>query len=181
MRPKPHPCLFVCLALAGIILSQSSRASAQAPSSLSPGSFPITRLQKTYGRLPLSFEANWGQTDEQVKFLSRGPGYTLFLARGGEAVLALRKLSPTHDPQHPLDSARKARLQTRRVVSPAVLRMKLVGANKTPRVESAEELPGKANYFMGNDPKNWRTNIPTYARAKFESVYPGIDLVYYGN
>jgi hypothetical protein len=44
-----------------------------------------------------------------------------------------------------------------------------------------EELPGKVNYFRGNDPKKWQSNIPTYLRVKYESLYPGVDLVYYGN
>ncbi len=48
------------------------------------------QVAKSYGRLPLSFEANRGQTDGQVKFLSRGRGYTLFLTPT-EAVLALKR------------------------------------------------------------------------------------------
>src|SRR5262249_9145044 len=63
----------------------------------------------------------------------------------------------------------------------AVLRMKIVGANPQPEVAGGVELPGKVNYFIGNDPKKWRTNISTYAKVKYQGVYPGIDLVYYGN
>src|SRR5205823_4939412 len=59
--------------------------------------------------------------------------------------------------------------------------MQLVGANPKPRVSGVNVLPGKVNYFHGNDPKQWRTNIPTYTKVKYERVYPGIDLVYYGN
>jgi hypothetical protein len=59
------------------------------------------RLVNFYGRLPLSFEANRGQTDPQVKFVSRGQGYTLFLTHSGEAVLALRKPTPQRDPLKP--------------------------------------------------------------------------------
>jgi hypothetical protein len=44
-----------------------------------------------------------------------------------------------------------------------------------------EELPGKSNYFIGNDPTKWRTNVPNYAKVKYANVYPGVDLVYYGN
>jgi hypothetical protein len=65
--------------------------------------------------------------------------------------------------------------------SSAVVRMKLVGANAKAAVTGAEELPGKSNYFIGNDPKKWRTNVPTYAKVRYENVYPGVDLVYYGN
>jgi len=56
-----------------------------------------------------------------------------------------------------------------------------VGANASAIVSGAEELPGKSNYFIGNDPKKWRTNVPNYAQVKYRGVYPGVDLVYYGN
>ena len=59
--------------------------------------------------------------------------------------------------------------------------MKLVGANPNPKIVGMEELPGKSNYFIGNDPKKWRTNVPNYAKVKYANVYPGVDLVYYGN
>ena len=63
----------------------------------------------------------------------------------------------------------------------AVLRMSLVGANTGAEVTGAEELPGRSNYFIGNDPKQWRTNVPNYAKVRYKNVYPGVDLVYYGN
>ena len=181
---KLHSSLFVLVLLGS--LTQPSRGSAQSPdlgsprppsisreSLRSPASASsektIARTQKAYGILPMTFEANRGQTDARVEFLSRGPGYTLFLTRTGEAVLALRK------------PARKKDGKSGEAGSATTLRMKLVGASAAPRVVAAEELPGKANYFIGNDPGKWRANVPTYARAKFESVYPGVDLVYYGN
>jgi hypothetical protein len=58
--------------------------------------------------------------------------------------------------------------------------MKLEGANSNPQITSMEELLGKSNYFIGNDRRQWRTNVPTYAKVKYESIYPGVDLVYYG-
>ena len=64
--------------------------------------------------------------------------------------------------------------------APIVLRMQLLGANPTPQITGLADLPGASHYFMGNDPQQWRTQIPTYARVKYEAVYPGIDLVYYG-
>ncbi len=62
-----------------------------------------------------------------------------------------------------------------------VLRMRVVGANPVAKAKGEEELPGKANYFIGNDPHKWRTNVPTYAKVKYQGVYPGVDLVFYGN
>jgi len=138
---------------------------------------------QSYAKLPLSFEANRGQTDAQAKFISRGNGYTLFLT-GNEAVLALRKPSrkSSSDPSQPKD----ARLPFRPGAVPeaqasGVMRMKLVGANLGAKVTGTDELPGKSNYFIGNDPTKWRTNVPSYAKVKYEGVYPGVDLVYYGN
>ena len=58
--------------------------------------------------------------------------------------------------------------------------MKFVGANTNPAIEGEARQPGTVNYFIGK-PDEWRTNIPTYARVRYRSLYPGIDLVFYGN
>src|SRR5437762_1343139 len=116
------------------------------------------RVSEAYGKLPLYFEANKGQTDEQVRFLARGSRSTLFLTPS-EAVLVF----------------------THREVTKTVLRMTFIGANHEPSVVGTAELPGKANYFIGSDPANWRTDVPTYAKVRYRNVYPGIDLDYYGN
>jgi hypothetical protein len=135
------------------------------------------QILATYGRLPLSFEANHGQTDAQVQFLSRGRGYSLFLTPA-EAVLVLRKADGTRQQaSEKTDSA----LRTQNSELSSVLRMKLTGANSQPQVSGLSELPGKVNYFIGNDAAKWRTNVPTYAKVKYAGVYPGVDVVYYGN
>jgi hypothetical protein len=143
------------------------------------------KAQETYGHLPLAFEANQGQMDPRVKFLARGPGYTLFL-KADEAVLTIRKSSATGLP--PPD-ARNSKLEIgnspfgARPTPPdaAVLRLRLVGANPRARAVGLNELPGKNNYFLGNDPRKWRANVPRYARVRCRDVYPGIDVVYYGS
>ncbi|MGH7814954.1 MAG: hypothetical protein ACREQI_13250, partial [Candidatus Binataceae bacterium] len=61
-----------------------------------------------------------------------------------------------------------------------VLRMELVGANPHARIEGVNELPGKSNYFIGNNPKQWHTDVPMYAKVRYRNIYPGIDLVFYG-
>jgi hypothetical protein len=134
--------------------------------------------------LPLSFETNQGQTDMRVKFLSHGPGYDLFLT-GDEAVLNVGR--PSADERAPfslqsgIPNVSPPTLNYAPRTSGTVLRMRLVGANADAAVIGGEALPGKVNYFIGNDPKKWRTNIPTYARVKCQGVYSGVDLVYYGN
>src|SRR5580692_1612502 len=139
-----------------------------------------TRILDPYGKLPLSFEANHGQTDNKVKFLSRGHGYSLFLT-GNEAVIALKKTPPQTKETKLLPRRELAEKLKGGAEAVTIVRMQLAGANAVPRVGGAKELPGKVNYFIGNDPASWRTNVPTYAKVKFEGVYPGIDLVYYGN
>ena len=137
-----------------------------------------TKLQiiNTYGKIPLSFEANRGQTDKQVKFLSRGSGYTLFLTPT-EAVLVLKHGQSAVGSQQ---SARTDQSKKTEQRSQTVLRMKLVDANPAPKVVGLDTLPGKVNYFIGNDPKSWSTDVPNYARVRYEEVYPGVDLIYYG-
>src|SRR5439155_22827972 len=63
----------------------------------------------------------------------------------------------------------------------AVVRMQLAGANPSPQVEGTDPLPGTSNYLLGNDAASWRTGVPTYAKVKYGDVYPGVDLIYYGN
>ena len=143
------------------------------------------RVVESYGKLPLSFEVNQGQASNQVKFLTRGLGYILFLA-GKEAVLSMTtgksgasSLKAEDRELSLLKSPRRATEKEQTTTD--VLRMKLAGASKTVEPVGMDELPGKSNYFIGNDPKKWRSNIPTYAKVRYKNVYPGIDLVYYGD
>jgi len=135
------------------------------------------RVSESYGKLPLHFESNRGQTHKDVRFLSRGPGYSLYLT-ASEAVLVLGK--PDRDTKrdpHSTQASPDAKAQGESVA----LRMSLVGAARKPLMSGLEEQPGKTNYFIGKDPAKWRTDVPTYAKVHYRGVYPGIDLVYYGN
>jgi len=148
------------------------------------------RLVASYGKLPLSFEINQGQTDPQVEFLSRGRGYALFLT-ADEAVLQVQEpgvRSQKSDAEFMrllgISSLQRTTDNGPRTKSPIdnrVVRLRLVGAKPSAAVVGAGELPGKVNYFIGNNPKKWRTNVPTYARVRYRNVYPGVDLEYYGN
>ena len=140
---------FMCLPAAHLASAQTSVAKPQ-------------NAPTDYGRLPLSFEANQGQTDRRVKFLSRGRGYSLFLTQR-ETVLALKKQEKRVSPGANAASVALAK-RSAEPESEAVLRMRLVGANATAQVVGLEELPGKSNYLMGNDSRKWHTGIPTYAR-----------------
>ncbi len=146
---------------------------------VAPSPPSIATVQSTYGKLPLSFEANQGQVDAQVTFLARGPGYTLFLTPS-ESVLVLHQREPTTESAQRERGKPIARPKPP-AITQAVVRMTLDGGNPTPAVDGTEPLPGIVNYFIGNDPAKWRTHIPTYAKVQYQEVYPGIDLAYYGN
>jgi hypothetical protein len=128
--------------------------------------------------MTLRFEANEGQADDDVMFLARGHGFGLLL-KSTEVVLKSNPRSPsavsTSRRQH------AAPVIDARALEPSTLTMKLVNANSRSRVAGLEKLPGKVNSFVGRDPTRWRTNVATYARIKYHDVYPGVDLVYYGN
>lgn len=131
-----------------------------------------------FGRIPLSFEANRGQADPSTLFLSRGQGYTLFLKQG-EAVLALRTARKVENAAAPLpgslDALRSAEFNT------SLVRVQLIGANPRVVVRNEAEQITHTNYFIGNDPSKWRTGIPNFGRIRYAGIYPGVDLVYYGN
>src|SRR5579862_5942054 len=119
-----------------------------------------------YGQLASAFEPNRGQANSQVKFLTRGRGFSLFLTPDG-AVLSMSA---------PASSSSDARER-----KSDQLTMHLEGAKHNLQPVGVNELPGKTNYFIGKDPGNWRANIPTYSDVKYKGVYPGVDLVYHGN
>src|SRR5687768_4198468 len=162
----------VCLlaTLAGIILVQANSGEAAVPNDATAR----TRIAEGFGKLPLSFEINKGQLDRSVKFLSHGTGYDLFLT-STEAVLRLQKLRPSHT-----DKPQETPSANANVREGTVLRLRMLDSNAAPKAEGEEELPGKVNYFIGNDHANWHRNVPTYKKVRFENVYPGIDVVYYG-
>ena len=118
-----------------------------------------------FAHLPLSFEANRGQTDARVKYLARGQNYTLFLTEH-DSVLALSSGRFGGREQNPASSS--------------VIRLRLLGSAPAVSVTGQSLLGGTSNYFLGNNPRNWHTRIPNYARVRYHQVYPGIDLVYYG-
>jgi len=149
------------------------------PVALSAGFTPkrSTAFRKpavSYARQPLRFEENAGQTDGQVDFLARGLGYTVFLTRQG-AVLSLaenQKSEIRNQKQETTDQRPRAT---------DILRLNLVGAKRGAGARGLEELAGQSNYFIGNDPRKWRRNVRTFGKVEYSEVYPGVDLVYYGN
>jgi uncharacterized protein (TIGR03437 family) len=106
--------------------------------------------------LPLQFEENRGQSDEQVRYLLRGGGVAGFFT-DEEALFRLGGAA-----------------------SNSTIRLELVGRRDGVRPSGEDRAVSRSNYFLGNDAKRWRTSVPHFARIRYEEIYDGIDLVYYG-
>ena len=119
-----------------------------------------TNVAAIFGRLPLGFEPNQGQSDSRVRFLTRGAGYSLFLTEN-KAVLAL----PANQRKH---------------ADPALIQMRLADAKQYANITALNPLLGHSNYFIGNDASRWKRNVPQFSRVRYRGIYSGIDLDFYG-
>jgi len=177
----------IAIAAAGLAVGLDACIAMAQPSAPTHAASAATRARvvANYGKLPISFEPNVGQVTggaaaSDVKFLSRGNGYTLFLDPH-ESIVRLRREATSAHKQAGVKQLAARPAKGGASVASEVVDMKLVGARPAPQAVGLEELPGKVNYFRGRNPQNWHTDVPTYAKVKLEHVYPGIDLVYYGN
>src|ERR1700687_3349637 len=180
---QPIQCRTRAIASAFVVFSCAGPLGAAATfsSASPPGARPVPASQRAefqsllgagarFSSLPLRFELNLGQTDPQVRFLSDTPSGQVFLT-SGEIVLRV----------HPGRSGEANKAEARRSASDsAVIRLTILGPNPNARVVGVDPLPGQTNYFLGNDPGKWRTNVPSFRRVKYENIYSGIDLIYYG-
>jgi hypothetical protein len=167
--------------------SSAKTAAVAAPSFSSTATSNSERMKvlDSYGKLPLSFIENQGQTAQEVRYTSHGGQYDLFLTKN-EAVLALRHTKHYDlSPRHRAMTLRQIRADHKAAKAAATtttaLRMQFQNANPNPQISAADKLSGKVNYYIGNDPSKWHVGVPTYARVKYSQLYPGVDLVFYGN
>ncbi len=182
--------LTMLLALAAGVYSRRVPASELAAPKQDSAAIAKARGLEAFRKSPIAFEANQGQTDPRVKFVSRGAGYALFLTAGG-AVMKLENgvkakqpnIQPAKSPAMPYVGgypAASSAVQSTRATE-AVLNMQLLGANQNAPVTASSQLPTTSNYFIGNDPARWRKNVPSFEKVRYAGVYPGVDVVYYGN
>jgi hypothetical protein len=137
--------------------------------------FNRAQISENYDSSSIAFEANPNASESSVKFVSRGNGYGLYLT-ATEAVLAFRnsqlgascKVSPT--------VASRDRLKKNGIVA-----IEWLGANPDAAFEATQPLAARVNHFTGTDPTQWRSDVALFSKVRQKSVYPGIDLVYYGN
>ena len=168
-RPPHLKLIFVSSLVVAIALCLHAGRTGHTSGSRQTPASPASRQSRdqarsAYGQTELAFEPNLGQTDKAVDFLARGAGYSMFL-RPTEAVVVMTP----------------PKRQAKQAANHPVLRLKLLNSNAKAHGVALDQLAGKTNYLIGNRSRDWRTNIPTYGRVRYEGVYPGIDLVYYGN
>jgi hypothetical protein len=164
MKMKLFTLAAVCLAVLAAAAVYRHSASHVVVAKKRDGAVARLHALEAYGKIPLTFEENAGQTDAHVKFLARGAGYTVFLT-DREATLRLERPSSTQGA----------------TLAGAVVRFTMIGANSQPIAHALDPQEAKANYLIGNDSNKWHRGVPEYARVKFDAIYPGVDLVYYGS
>ncbi len=154
---------------ASLVLSGSLRVASGKPINAGKASSP------SFSSLPLCFEANRGQAENQYPFLARGRGHNIFLSPT-EATVVLRKSGPA------LDSRGRQALSERQTpVETKSARFRLVDADAQARMGGLDPLSGKVNYFLGADSLDWRTGISTFRKVQVQQAYPGVDVVYYAS
>ncbi len=176
-RWQPHTCragnanrsfreCWICALLLWLLFVSAPAVPAQAPRAASAFNH--------FGQLPLYFEVNQGQADPWVQFVARGRDQGIYLGTDG-ATIALKQDTSIGNKTRP------GPLQSGGGDTVRFIRLSLVGANPHPHLAGMERMGGQVNYFLGNDPARWQKSVPIFAQARYEQVYPGIDLVYYGN
>jgi hypothetical protein len=181
MFPMKYKSLIVALIGATSALTLPGRSDPPARAILPPIAIAPTQAKnalvvRNFGRLPLSFERNQGQTDSRVRFLTHSGADTLFLTPS-EAVFTLPSYPRNQLSQGERRNALRATEKRRQVT----VRMQMVGSNPKATAMQQQPLAGRINYFLGKAPNKWQAGVPTFGRVGFHQVYPGVDLVYYGN
>jgi hypothetical protein len=148
--------LAVLSVVTGLVNTSSVRSSSDKADKAPAVRHDLAKVKESYSKIPLSFVPNHGQAYKNVKFTSRGNGYSLALA---PTTFTLVQSRP----------------------SASVVQATLLGGNATAKMTGVEQLVTKTNYLTGSDPRKWKTKIPNYAKVKYAGVYKGVDLVFYGN
>src|SRR6202789_1169116 len=140
----------------------------------------VPKVARPELKLDLDFEANRGQAAAQYAFVAHGPTYALGLS-STEIALSLnrpREAAQAGSLPAVLNVSADKRLDA---MDHAQLHLRFMGANRGSSLSGMEPRPGVSNYFIGNDPSKWQTHVPHFGRVKMDGIYPGIDLVFYGN
>lgn len=153
---KPRPLLRAALCGMFALSVAPALLFSQAPDK--PSATERKTIERNIDLLPLNFEPNQGQSSSDAGFLAQGQGFSaLFKKNEADFLFA----------DHTATSG--------------LLRVALLNASRNTEVSGEKRLPGTVNYFIGSDREKWHTGLPTFERLRYASVYPGTDLIYYGN
>jgi hypothetical protein len=134
--------------------------------------FPKGKTPKT----TLRFEPNLGQTNSQVRYVSRGRGATIFITDRG-AVLTSTRMPAGQELRGKLGSYDPSKF----VFDVQAIRMDLAGSSQPSVLKTEQPQESFSSYYLGSDRTKWLDKVPHYGRVQAKAVYPGVDIVYYGN
>ena len=147
-------------------------------------------MVQSFNKMPLAFTKNMGQWDDRVLFRANAGGATLWFTKEGVTYQFTRSIpsppsplpvgegwSKTGERADPFDRFDN----TRDTIEQLVLTAKFLGANANPEVIAEGQMEYKCNYFIGNDPAKWHTDVPNYQAIILKDIYPNIDLKYSGD
>jgi hypothetical protein len=161
-------CALLCAALVPGVCGAAPAVQPAAQTATPQTDRPQTDARARLSAMPLNFEPNVGQAPTGVDYLAHGQSYAIGLGARG-ALLS--------DTAAPLEGTRH--------VSAAAggdeIRMDVVGGSVEATARGESPSPGVVNYYIGNDPAQWKTGVPVFGKVRYGGVYRGVDLVYYGN
>lgn len=170
---KPKPARAVAVGRMPWLLGTLVLAAMATPRLASAEAAPLASMAQP-PTLPLFFEAGAESSNGKAQALARGHDYQFLISPSEMRFQLLKRERSMQD----IVAGRYPAIDRARVRAG---RMEFVGANPKATLLGQEELPGKINYLVGNDPKLWRSSVPVYGKVSVRQLYPGIDLVYYGN
>ena len=169
----------VCLSLVSAVVLAPSPVR-ENPPSFQPSKAAVTpnvpnaEGAKLLARQPVAFVPNLGQWDHAAHHVGRFGPMTVFLEdKGWTFTLVERDQATTGSRMTPPGS--ECREQKSSASRGVAVRMSFVGAS-APEVASEQQLPGRNNYFLGNDPSKWRSEVPLYGSVSYRQLYPGVDV-----
>jgi hypothetical protein len=140
-------------------------------------------VSKSISSMPVAFTENTGQWDERALFRANAGGATMWFTQDGAYYQFTRRIpdESTHASGRQTPSSAPDIDREPEQYETTMIKAAFVGANPSPRMIGQELMEYSCNYFIGNDPDKWRTDVPNYQAVIYEGIYDGIDLKYYGN
>src|SRR3984893_3920780 len=175
---------FCAVAIVAVAVSTFLCSRSASPNGISQNATPISKIEAAtrISQIPIYFEKNQGQTDSQVRYLSRAGDYTLFLTDDSAIVAMEHHPRPKMPSWYSVMNGNPSMLDksaNENQVETAALRVKMLGANHRAAIEGLDKMPGRVNYMIGKS-SGWHTNVPLFGSVRYRSIYSGIDVVYYG-